>query len=300
MNLKSIKNYIQHPQLAGLWIVKKWFQWLPDRLYLKLRYQFETGEKLHLKNPITFNEKLQWLKLYDRKEIYTKIVDKYSVKKIVSDKIGDSYVIPTLGLWKNFEEIDFKILPKQFVLKTTHGGGGGGVAICTDKASFDIEEARKKINTSLNRDIYKSCKEWPYKYVPKRIIAEQFIQSSDGDLRDYKFFCFNGEPRFLKVDFGRYKEHHANYYDLDWNFLPFGESALPPIESHIEVKPKNFDEMCKIARTLSKETKFLRVDLYNVDGKIYFGEMTFYPASGMGHFTSTEWEIKVGDMLNLI
>lgn len=297
--MKSINKFTRNPRYIGLRILLKYFMWLPDAAYLKLRFWFETGDRLNLKNPKTFNEKLQWLKLHDREDIHTMMVDKQAVKKYVSDKIGEEYVIPTLGVWDDFRNIDFDKLPDQFVLKTTHGGGGGGVVICTGISCLDKEKAAEKISESMVGDIYRLYREWPYKNVRKRIIAEQFIQSEDGDLRDYKFFCFNGEPKFLKVDFGRFTEHHANYYDMEWNLLPFGEAALPPVTSHIEEKPLNFDRMIKIAKALSKDTKFLRVDLYNVKGKIYFGELTFYPAAGMGHFTSKEWEFKVGDMLNL-
>lgn len=153
---------------------------------------------------------------------------------------------------------------------------------------------------SLKTDIYKTHREWPYKNVPHRILAEELIENNkDGELKDYKFFCFNGKPRFLKVDFGRYSEHHANYYDLNWNLLPFGESEFPYIEAHIEKKPLNFNKMVSIAQQLSKGHKFLRVDLYNVDGKIYFGEITFFPASGLSKYEPAEYDYKLLQMVEL-
>lgn len=297
--VKYINKLHKQTLRVGKRILLKFFKWLPDIIFLRLRYYFETGQKLHLKNPRTFNEKLQWLKINDRKPEYTQLVDKAAVKSYIAPIIGEEYVIPTIGLWNTFDEIDFEKLPSQFVLKTTHGGGGGGVIICRNNKCFDKVNARLLLEASLNSDIYTLWREWPYKNVNRKILAEPLIPTKDGDLRDYKFFCFNGEPKFLKVDFGRFIEHHANYYDLQWNLLPFGEAVFPPVESHQEKRPENFDKMVEIAKELSAGHKFLRVDLYNVEGKIYFGELTFYPASGMGRFTSEEWERKVGDMLNL-
>ncbi len=226
------------------------------------------------------------------------MVDKFAVKDHVADVIGCEYIIPTLGVWNTPTEIDFDALPDKFVLKTTHGGGGGGVVICRDKATFDVVAARSKLRNSLKSDIYKYYREWPYKNVPRRIIAEKFIDVPDkADLTDYKFFCFNGEPRFLKVDFDRFVDHHANYYDLEWNLLPFGEAEIPPVESHVEHCPPNFDKMITIARKLSKGHPFLRVDLYNVAGRIFFGELTFYPASGLGAFSPCKYDFEIGNRL---
>ena len=273
---------------------------IKDDLYLRIKYRLEMGEKLNLKKPIKFQEKLQWLKLYNRQPEYTKLVDKYAVKEYVKDLIGEKHVIPTLGVWNNFDEIDFEKLPDKFVLKTTHGGGSSGVIICRDKNSFDYALAKKKLQKSLRSDIYKIYKEWPYKDVPKRIIAEKYIDAPDNNgLKDYKFFCFNGEPKFLKVDSNRFTTHRANYYDLEWNLLPFGERVFPPDTSNVDLPPIQLQEMIRLAQELSKNHPFLRVDLYNVSGNIYFGELTFYPASGFGKFTSDEWEIKIGDILNI-
>ena len=185
------------------------------------------------------------------------------------------------------------------MLKTTHGGGGNGVVVCKDKNTLDVPKVRGKLKKSLESDIYTLFREWPYKDVPRKIIAEEYVESEDGDLRDYKFFCFNGEPRFLKVDFGRFVEHHANYYDMEWNLMPFEETDVRRVAEHREIQPGNFKKMVEFARKLSQGHKLLRVDLYNVNGKIYFGELTFYPASGLGTFTPSEWDRKLGAMMSL-
>lgn len=297
--MQSISYYLNNPRFLGLSLIR-YFKWLPDKLYLQLLFPLKMQYKLDLNHPKTFQEKLQWLKLYNRRPEYTMMVDKAAVKAYVAKIIGDKYVIPTLGIWDRFDDIEFDKLPEKFVLKTTHGGGGGGVAICNDKSKFDIEKARKTINKSLNSDIYKTFREWPYKNVSKRIIAEKFIELPDNmELNDYKFFCFNGKVKFFKVDFGRFVEHHANYYDLDWNILPFGEIGLEPDFNHKILPPPCFEEMIEIAEKLSLGHKFIRVDLYNVAGKIYFGELTFFPASGLGPFTSREWDEKIGEYMTL-
>ena len=291
------KSYLRRKLLAVM--VRLAPYWKHDKSYLSIVFYLKMGNRLYWKNPLTFNEKIQWLKLYDRNPNYTRLVDKAAVKDYVANKIGKEYVIRTIGLYDAPEEIDFDSLPDRFVLKTTHGGGGGGVVVCKDKSRFDIEDARKKLKKSLDSDIYTFYREWPYRNVPKKIIAEEYVESEDGDLRDYKFFCFNGEPKFLKVDFGRFIEHHANYYDLEWNLLPFEETDVPRNPEHEEIKPDNFGKMIELARKLSQGHKFLRVDLYSVKGNIYFGELTFYPASGLGTFNPQEWDWKLGDMIQL-
>lgn len=273
--------------------------WKHDKSYLSVIYYLQMKNRLHWKKPVTFNEKLQWLKLYDRKPIYTSLVDKAAVKDYVADRIGKEYVIKTIGIYDAPHKIDFNRLPDKFVLKTTHGGGGSGVVVCKDKNTLDVTKVRERLKKSLESDIYTLFREWPYKDVSRKIIAEEYVESEDGDLRDYKFFCFNGEPRFLKVDFGRFVEHHANYYDMEWNLLPFEETDVRRVAEHREIQPENFKKMVEFARQLSQGHKFLRVDLYNVNGKIYFGELTFYPASGLGTFTPSEWDKKLGAMMSL-
>lgn len=297
--MKKLSYYIRNPYKLGLLFLTRYFLWLPDALYLKIRFWLEMGFTLNLDNPKTFQEKIQWLKLYNRKPFYTKMVDKNAAKDYVASIIGQKYIIPTIGIWESPQDIDFKTLPTKFVLKTTHGGGGGDVIICRDKDQFNKEQAIEKLKRCMKGDIYRTYREWPYKNVPRRIIAEKYIETTNGeDLSDYKFFCFNGIPKFLKVDTDRYSSHHANYYDLDWNLLPFDEMPYPHTDKQI-VPPQNLDEMIAIASQLSKGIPFLRVDLYNISGQILFGELTFYPASGMGSFSPKEWNITIGGMLQI-
>lgn len=293
-------------------IVSHFFRWLPDATYLKLLYRFKMGHRLDLHNPKTFTEKLQWLKLYNRKPEYTTMVDKYAVKEYVAGIIGEQYIIPTLGVWDKPEQIDWDSLPDKFVLKTTHGGGGGGVVICRDKATFDRQAAISRLNQSLSSDIYRGLREWPYKDVPKRIIAEQFMAPvkacAPKDLPDYKFFCFNGEPRYCQVIRDRHSKETIDFYDMDWahqefvGLNPVARNDLNPIIRNgltPVARPENLEEMAEICRKLAKDEPFVRVDLYVIDNKKYFGELTFYPASGMGVFTPEEWNGRLGDLLTL-
>ena len=273
-------------------------QRMSDTAYLKLIYRLIFGRKLDLKNPQTFNEKLQWLKLNDRKTEYTTMVDKYEVKKYIAEKIGEEYVIPTLGVWDNFDDIDIDLLPNQFVLKCTHDSGG--LVICKDKSKLDIAKAREKINKALTRRFYYFGREWPYKAVKPRIIAEKYmVDESVSELRDYKFFCFGGVCKCLKVDFDRFIEHRANYYDPQGNLLDLGEKICPPNKEKVIVLPDNKEKMLQLAEKLSTNIPFLRVDFYDVNGKIYFGELTFFPASGWGEFTDKKWDYKLGEWIKL-
>lgn len=269
----------------------------PDKLYLKLLFWLKMGEVLNLRHPKSYNEKLQWLKIYDRNPLYTTLVDKYTVKKWVADKIGEEYIIPTLGVWKNADEIDFDKLPNRFVLKTTNGGGGD-VVICKDKSMFDIVKARKHLNKGLKKNIYNDFREWPYKNVSPRIIAEKYLEDESDELKDYKFFCFDGMVKCLQVDYDRFVDHHRNMYDTDWNLLPF-TIKYPSKEGVVIPKPQGFEAMLKIASILSKEIPHVRVDLYNIYGKVYFGELTFYHGSGLKKFTPKEWDYKFGEWLQL-
>lgn len=298
--LSKIKQTICQPNLILLFLLNKTARIFPDKLFLELKYRLVMGQKLDLKNPKTFNEKLQWLKLYNRKPEYTMMVDKYAVKEYVANKIGKEYIIPTLGIWKRIEDIDWDSLPNQFVLKTTHGGGGGGVVICKDKNTFDRNEAKLKLRKSLESDIYLNFREWPYKDVQKRIIAEQYMCDESGiELKDYKFFCFNGNVRCFKVDFNRFINHKANYYDREAKLLSFGEACCPPDYGKVFDKPKNFELMLSLAEHLSENIPFVRIDFYNSNGQIYFGEITFFPAAGMGKFEPMEWDYKLGEYIKI-
>ena len=278
-----------------------------DKFYLKSLYKYRTGKKLNLKNPKGFNAKLQWIKLYDRNPLYTTMVDKYEVKKYIAEKIGEQYVIPNLGVWDKFEDIDFSSLPNQFVLKCTHDSGG--LIICRDKSKLDIEKARANITSSLKSNYYYSSREWPYKNVKPRIIAEAYMddfqpgeEGYGGGLTDYKFFCFNGEPKMLYISRGleNHKTAQISFYDLECNRMPFKRTDFAGIKGDIK-KPQTIDEMIKIAEKLAKEVgcAFSRVDLYEINGKVYFSEFTFFPCSGLIPFDPPEWDEKIGEWVDL-
>lgn len=281
------------------YIVKVFRRLIPDKLYIQRRYYKRFHKKCNLDNPVTYNEKLQWLKLYNRKQEYTKMVDKYDVKQYVSKLIGSEYIIPTLGVWDRFDDIDFDKLPNQFVLKCTHDSGG--VIIVKDKKTFDKERARKKINSSMRFNYYWNGREWPYKNIKPRIIAEQYMVDDSGyELKDYKFFCFNGTPKCMLIATDRTdvnKETRFDYFDMDFNFLPF-EWVYKNSHKKL-VKPLAFDEMKEIAKTLSINIPHVRVDLYEVKGKVYFGELTFFHQGGMAPFKPQKWDVKLGEWIEL-
>ncbi len=272
---------------------------MPDEEYLKKKFKYSMGKELNLDNPQTFNEKLQWLKLYDRKPVYTTMVDKYEAKKYVADIIGEEYIIPTLGVWNHFDEIDFDKLPNQFVLKCTHDSGG--LVICKDKAKLDKAAAKKKIEKSLKRDFYLNGREWPYKNVKPRIIAETYMEDEETkELRDYKFFCFNGKVKALFIASERQtkdEETKFDFFDADYNHLPFTNGH--PNAEVLPKKPVMFEEMKVLAEKLSQGVPELRVDFYEVNGKIYFGELTFSHWSGMMPFDPEEWDKTFGDWIEL-
>ena len=267
-------------------------------MYLKLRYRFCFDKKLNLDTPTTYNEKLQWLKLYNRRPEYTKMVDKYSVKFLVADLIGEEHVIPTLAHWDCVDEIEWDKLPDHFVLKTTHDSGG--IVICKNKASFNKKRAIRVLDYALKHDNYSVTKEWPYKNVHRRIIAEQYMEDEFGELRDYKFLCFNGEPKIMFVATGRNNDRDGvkfDYFDMDFNHLPLQQTH--PCSNEKINRPKTFDEMKKIAEILSKGLPHVRIDLYDVKGKIYFGEMTFFHCSGFAPFIPEKWDYELGSWIHL-
>ena len=278
--------------------VKNKLNFMPDTSYLKLYYWARTGKKLNLKKPQTFNEKLQWIKLYDRKPEYTMMVDKYEVKKYIADTIGEKYVIPTLGVWDSFNDIDFDSLPQQFVLKCTHDSGG--LVICKDKSKLDMNETKTKIENSLKRNYYKHGREWPYKNVRKRIIAEEYIKPFSGELNDYKIFCFNGKAEITLVCSERFSRGglKEDFFDKKWNHLDMRRIAHSNSEYKIS-SPRKYELMLKLAETLSENIPFIRCDFYETEDKIYFGELTFFPAGGFEGFSPEIWDKKLGDWINL-
>lgn len=252
-----------------------------DEKYLSTLYKLELGVKPNLKHPTKFSEKIQWLKIHDHNPLYTTMVDKLTVKKFVSERLGNQYVIPVIAEWDNPEQIEWEKLPYQFVLKTNHDGGGHGIVICKDKSKLSIAKAMQELKHSFNRSSYMVGREWPYKNVQKRVLAETFVNDSNGELRDYKFFCFNGKVKCYKVDFNRQIDHRANYFNIEGHVLPYGEAMCPPdFDANIQI-PENIQDMISLAEKLAKDIPFVRIDFYNVDGRIYFGEITFYPAGGM-------------------
>lgn len=272
---------------------------LPDNAYISLKYLYHFGKLPNLKQPKTFNEKLQWLKLYDRRPLYEIIVDKYEAKKYISNIIGEQYVIPCYGVWDKFEDINFEILPKQFVLKTTHDCGG--VYICKDKASFDKEAARRFLEKHLKANYFLEGREWPYKNVKPRILAEAYMENlKTHDLRDYKFFAFDGKTKLLFVATDRQKEQEEvkfDFYDIEFNHLPI-KNGHPNSSGSIQ-KPESFEEMVRIADKLSEGIPHVRVDFYEVNGRPYVGELTLSHFSGIVPFEPEEWDRRMGDWIVL-
>lgn len=272
-----------------------------DERFIKIKWKFSAMRyPLDLKNPKTFNEKQNWLKLYDRKPEYTMMVDKYLVKPYVAGIIGDQYIIPTLGVWDRPEEVDFDSLPEKFVLKCNHNSGCGMI-ICKDKSKLNIDEAKIELQKGLNDDYFVSNREWPYKDVPRKIIAEQYMEDEEThELRDYKFFCFSGAVKALFIATDRSKGDHEtrfDFYDENFNHLPFTNghpnAAIPP------TKPKCFEEMKRIASILSKDLPSARIDLYEINGKVYFGEITFTHWGGFVPFEPKNWDRTFGDWIKL-
>ncbi len=271
---------------------------MPDEEYLKHRYKAVLKRELNLDTPQSFNEKLQWLKLYDRQPEHAIMVDKYEAKRYVAEKLSPELIIPTLGVWNSVDEIDFSQLPNKFVLKCTHDSSG--LVVCKDKSKLNIAAAKRKLRKAMARNYYYRHREWPYKDVTPRIIAETYMEdTATRELRDYKFFCFNGVVGCYKVDFDRFIEHHANYYDPDGNILDFGEAICPPQFDREINMPQTIREMIGYAEKLAEGSSFMRVDFYDVDGKVYFGEITFFPAAGFGVIVPGEWDAKLGAMMRL-
>ena len=271
---------------------------LSDTAYLKAAYRLRMGKRLNLAHPQTFNEKLQWLKLNDRQSVYTRMADKFAARAFVAERIGERHLIPLLGVWDDPEDIDFDDLPNKFVLKCNHNSGLG-MCICKDKASLDIKQTKAALARGLRENYYLRGREWPYRDIPRKIVAEAFIEDASGDLKDYKFLCFNGKVELFDIDFDRFINHHVNYYDIHGKLLPVGLVDFPPLPERNLPIPDNLEEMISIAETLAQGCPFLRVDLYNVNGAVYFGEMTFFPSSGMGKFFPEEWDTLLGEQLTL-
>lgn len=287
--IKKIKKYL---------IDRGLFKYVSDEKVIKKQFKKRIGKTLDLNNVKTYNEKLQWLKLHDRNDLYTKLVDKYEVKKIVSKIIGDEYIIPTLGVWEKFNDIDFDKLPEQFVLKCTHDSGG--IIICKDKNKLNYKKAKFRFNRIIKRNYYYRQREWPYKNIKPRIIAEPYLEDKKyGELRDYKFFVFNGEVKLMYIATNRQGngETYFDFFDKKFNHLDIinGHPNAPVCPE----KPVNFDRMIKLAEKIAKNFIHARVDFYEVNGKIYFGEITFYHMSGFVPFVPEKWDLELGQMIIL-
>lgn len=298
MFLRKIKKYIFNSDYRAIALDIRRIHILEDEEFLKRKFRLTMGYDLDLSNPKTFNEKLQWLKLNDRKPIYTTMVDKYAVKRYIANRVGERYVIPTLGVWDKFEDIDFDELPMQFVLKCTHDSGT--VIICKNKSAFDYQNARKILNTSLKRNFFRLAREWPYKNVQPRIIAEKYITDEKvGELRDYKIYTFNGIPKILGIYSNRWSDEKTkvNYYDMNFNMLDFhwgyNKAAIEP------KIPKGINKMIELSQIMSEGTYQLRVDFYEVGNQIYLGELTFFDGGGFERIEPKEWDYLLGSWIKL-
>lgn len=298
--MNKIGNIIRNPyKLLSALAYRGRLNFLSDEQYLKMIYRGTIGKRLDLKNPKTFNEKLQWLKLYNRKPEYTMMVDKYAVREYIKKKLGEEYLIPLLGVWDSSDDIDFDKLPNQFVLKCNHNSGLG-MCICKDKSKLDIDKVKKELKKGLEEDYYLTSREWPYKDVPRKIIAEKYMEEKPNtELNDYKLMCFNGKVRCSFVCSERFSDDglRVTFFDKDWNVMPF-ERHYPKSVNAIE-KPKTYEKMVELAEILSKDIPFVRVDFYEISGKLYFGELTFFPGSGYEEFEPEEWDYKLGKMIDL-
>ena len=294
--IKAIKA-LKQPRKLLYYTTVKLVDLLPDSTYLKLIFYARLGYRLNLKSPKTFNEKIQWLKLYDKHPEYTRMVDKVDAKEYVASIIGQEYIIPTFGVWDSIQDIDWEKLPQQFVVKSTNDSGG--VVVCKDKSLFNVDKAVEKLQRTGNRDYTKINKEYPYHNVSHRYIAEQYLEDESGfELKDYKIFCFNGVPKFLFVATGRQQnDTRFDFFDCEFNHLPVTNGH--PNADIQPTKPQNFEEMLEIASRLSQGIPHVRVDLYNVKGRIYFGELTFFHWSGIVPFEPIEWDYKFGEYIKL-
>ncbi len=270
---------------------------IPDRWYLMMKYHKRVGKRLDLRNPITYTEKLQWLKLYDRRPIYTTLVDKYAVKAYVAEKIGEEHIISLLGVWDNVDDINFDCLPEQYVIKCTHDSGG--LEICTDKSCFDVDAVKKKISKALNQNFFWTSREWPYKNVKPRVIVEKYMKDTKTkELRDYKFFCFNGVPKVMYIATGRGTgETYSDFFDMDFNHLDMEiDHKNAPI---CPQKPCTFEAMKQAAQKLAEGIPQVRVDFYEIDEQFYFGEMTFFHCGGFAPFHPEQMDLVWGEWIKL-
>lgn len=293
--IRKIVKVLNCPRLLILYFISKISWLIPDKTYLQLIFKLKLGYSFSIDNPKTFNEKLNWLKLHDRNPLYTRLADKYNVKEYVTQKIGEEFVVPCYGKWDCFEDIDIDSLPNQFVIKTNHDSSGA--FICRDKTQLDRKKLKTFVNKSLHRNYYWHLREWPYKNIKPCVIAEKLLEDGTGEvIRDYKFWCFNGEPMYMYCTV-KGVEIYENFYDM--NFEPVDiNHGFPRHKPEFE-KPTNFELMKRIARELSEDIPFVRIDFFDIAGQVYFGEYTFYDWGGIRPFISIEQDIELGRLISL-
>ena len=301
MNSYKLKRGIKEPLYGINYLLKRFSKYITnDKLYLSLRWFTVTHRFINWKNPLRFTEKLQWIKVYYRKPELTKMVDKVEAKKYVASIIGEQYIIPTIAEWNNAEDIDFDILPNQFVLKCNHDSGTG-MCICKDKSKLDYFKVKQELKKGLKSDYYYISREWPYKNVKRKVFAEKFMDGGESpDLTDYKWYCFNGQPVYCQVIGNRSTKETIDFFDINWNHQDF--IGLNPRAVHASVlpaRPKNLEKMLEIATKLSNGLPFARIDLYEIDSRVYFGEITFFPGGGFGKFRPKNMDIELGKLLIL-
>ena len=275
---------------------------MPDDEFIRKQYFLVFGRKVNLENPVTFYDKIQWLKIHDRNPEYNRIVDKYEAKIHAANLIGEEYIIPSYGVWENFDDIDFDALPNQFVLKCTHDSGS--LVVVRDKNSHDMKQSRQFLKKRLRRNLYRYAREWVYKDVKPRILAEKYMEEAAGDaLIDYKFLCFNGTPKFCEVITDRWTDESTDFFDMNWKHLDLMDLSNLAGQEHNNLRqpdrPKNFELMAEFATILARDTIFRRVDFYEIKGKVYFGEITFYPCAGLVLLAPDKWNKILGDMIVL-
>lgn len=272
---------------------------MPDEAYLKRKFKASIGQELNLDHPQSFNEKLQWLKLYNRRPEYTMMVDKYKVRAYIAEKLGEEYLIPLLGVWDDPDEIDFDALPNQFVLKCNHNSGLG-MCICKDKSKLDIPKVKEELRKGLAEDYYLTGREWPYKDVPRKIVCEKYMVDESGtELKDYKLLCFDGEPKLIEIHRGRFGEHTQDFYDAEtWERLDIQQPDMPMAE-HPMQKPAFADEMVALSRVLAKDIPHVRVDWYFAENRLYFGELTFFDGAGFDAFIDVKDDLLLGSYITL-
>lgn len=282
---------------AVVFIEDRWYLHIfPAQIYLKAAYLVSFNRRLNLKYPESFTEKLQWMKIYDRNPLYTVISDKKRVKEYIKEIVGEEYIIPSLGCWDKVEEIQIDKLPTRFVIKCTHDCES---TLLVDKTTSNWRGIQNAIRSSLRKNYYFVTREWCYKNITPMVIVEPFLQDNNGQLLDYKFFCFHGEVKFFKIDFDRFTNHMANYFDPSGNYLDFGEAAFPRDPDREVKMPDKLPEMIWIAEELSSGFNFLRVDMYYINGEIKVGELTVYPGSGLLRYDPDEWDYIIGEYLSL-